>query len=481
MKTSIHTICITAIALSCLLACGPVAHAGDFVYSSGGLRGGDYSARVTLSGTSDSESGNVTATYPNEVDRVAIRPYANVEGSEHPGYGLCEFYHAGWASDTPSAFFPPFIFEPHGSAEFGMSAHIHAATSLKPNSDNLDFAVDSPGILSPAYVESTTSDDGFAQDGPLTYELLENFAFDQEYGDYIRVQIYLKLTTEATINNVSQGSDYFDLLSSMYGEAVGAGDNSDFIILRNDEVVWESGVDGDIDPTANIAIDARFGDTIGIMGGVAARMYADGIHLDHGPPENNMWTASVDASLHGNMNFADIPGSKASKFIAPPNMFSGAPFHFDPIDLSDNFDELGVDDPLWFATPNQDLDTDEHIPGYLVEIIGAVPTGVELPDIGDGFFDVYVFDHDIDEWVLYELDWSRDNLLLLPDGTEKFKVMGYEEVPHFDSPFFLMSPVGITFESHSNPSVMITPLPEPTALILLTVGLPMLLRRRGGL
>ena len=262
MRSSIHAVCITAIIAACLIA-GPLSlRAGDFVYSTGGLRGGDYSASVTLSGTSDSESGNVTATYPNSVDRVEIRPYANVEGFEHPGYGQCKFYHAGWAAAEDSYIIPPNFIEPHGSLEFEMSAELFAATSLKNDFDSLNFSVDAPGLLSPAYVESTTSDDGFAQDGPLTYELLENPDFDQEPGDYIRVNIYMSLTTEALVNGVSQGADYFDLSTSMYGEVVGAGDNTSFLILRNDEVVWESGVDGDIDPIANIAIDARFGDTI---------------------------------------------------------------------------------------------------------------------------------------------------------------------------------------------------------------------------
>ena len=264
----------------------------------------------------------------------------------------------------------------------------------------------------------------------------------------------------------------------MYGDIVGAGDNTSFMILRNDEVVWESGVDGDIDPNANITIDARFGDTIGIMGGVAARIYTDGIYLNHGPPENNMWTAGMNTTLHGNMGFADIPGSKASKFMTPPNMFGDPPFNFDPIDLSDKFDELGIDDPLWLATRNRNMNTNEHIPGYLVEINGAAATGVELPDIGDGFFDVYVFDYDLGQWTLYEEGWMNDDLLILPEDTDKFRVMGYEEVFDFMSPFFMMSPIGITFDADSNPTVAITPLPEPSAIVLLALGLPVLLRRR---
>jgi len=446
-----------AAVITCLLALPLSTPAGEFLYPDGGLCGGAYSGHVRVSGDngsfSDTEFGDITAEYPGHVNRVPI-PSPNVSDSEAAGLGVCEFHHSGWAAEYPSAFIPELqIFIPYGEVEFGMSADVFGWSSLKTNHDDLHFSVD--GSEGPAHVESVTNPDGFS------YELADNLWYDEEPGDYVRVSISMTLATDASINNVPYDCPHFDAWTTLDAGAVGAGGDDNFLVLRNDEIVWEAGVDGDFDPSVNISIDARYGDTIGIVGGVVARMEVDGVRLDHNQSANENWSAFVGVSLEGSMGLLDIPGSKATKALPPDYVGAGQESYFDPIDLLEKVDELGIDDPLWFSALNA--------PGYLVEVDGSALTGVEFADMGDGFFDVFLFDDDIGEFFLYEGDLPGGEVLALPGGTDVFLVVGFEEEDFF-SPFYLMSPIGMLFEPESYPEVTITPIPEPATLTLLALG-----------
>jgi|GEM_PF-3765997 len=474
MRSAFH---VVAIAVISLLTLPPSTRAGEFLYPDGGLCGGAYSAHVTVSGDSGSFSdtafGDITAEYPGHVTRIQV-PYPNVSDSEAAGLGVCNLHHRGWSSEFPSAFIPDIgMFIPYGRVEFGMSADLFAWASLKNNHDDLNFSVD--GLGGPAYVESITSPDGFH------YELGDNIDFDEEPGDYVRVSISMTAAMEVTINGVSQGPDHFGFKTALDSAVIGTGGlmgSDDFLVLRNDEVVWQAGVDGDFDPTANITIDARYGDTIGISGGVVARADIDSIRLDHTQGANENWNAFVEISLDGSMNLMNIQGSKATKALPPAFMSPDPQYYFDPIDLTEKVDELGIDDPLWFMSPNTNSSTGEHIPGYLVDIGGAALTGVEFADMGDGYFDVYLFDDDEGEFVLYEEDLAGETLLTLPYDTDRFIVMGFEEEDDFFSPFYFMSPIGLLFDPESYPDVTITPLPEPATSAIFALGVLTMWRKR---
>jgi len=477
MRSAIHSVCLSAIVITFLIALPLSTRAGEFLYPDGGLCGGAYSGHVTVSGDSGSFSdtafGDITAEYPGHVTRIQV-PYPSVSDSEAAGLGVCDLHHSGWASAFPSAFIPEIgKFIPYGEVEFGMSADVFAWATLKTNHDDLDFSVDGSG--GPAYVESITSPDGFY------YELGDNIDFDEEPGDYVRVSISMTAAMEVTVNGVQQGPDYFGFRTSLDSEVIGTGGfggGDSFLVLRNDEVVWEAGVDGDFDPTANITIDARYGDTIAIAGGVVARADIDSLRLNHIQGANENWNASVEISLDGSMSLINIQGSKATKALPPDFMSPDPRYYFDPIDLTEKIDELGIDDPLWFMAPNTNSRTGEHIPGYLVEIDGSVLTGVEFADIGDGCFDVFIFDDEEGEFVLYEEDWSSQMLLTLPDEIDSFIVMGFEEVDDFFSPFHFTSPIGLLFDPQSYPSVTITPLPEPATPAIFAFGALTLWRKR---
>jgi len=178
------------------------------------------------------------------------------------------------------------------------------------------------------------------------------------------------------------------------------------------------------------------------------------------------------------MGLSDIPGSKATKALVPDYVGAGPQFYFDPIDLTEKEDELGIDDPLWFSAPNTDPNTGENIPGYLVEIEGSELRGLELAVMGDDSFEVLLFDETLGEFVVYEEDLAGGTLLTLPDGTQTFRVMGFEEEYDIFSPFFFMSPIGLLFDPQSYPDVTITPLPEPATITLPALGGLVLLRRR---
>lgn len=467
-----------AIVIACLLVLPLSAPAGEFLYPTGGLCGGEYSAHVTVSGDSgsfsDTEFDDIMASYPGHVNRQLVSSVSAFD-SEAPGLGVCELHNSGWASETPSAFVPQFgLFIPYGQVQFGMSADVFAWSSLKNNHDDLDFSVDASSG-GPAYVESITDPDG------LSYELADNFEFDEEPGDYVRVGIYMTLEAEATVNNVPQGPDYFDFETALDAEVIGVGGfagSESFLVLRNGEVVWEAGVDGDFDPSANVTIDARYGDTISIVGGVVARAEVDSMRLNHNQSANENWSGFVSVSLDGEMNLVNIQGSKATKAIPPDYITFDPTYYFDPIDLTEKTDELGIDDAIWFMAPNTNAGTGEHIPGYLVEIGGAVLTSVEFADMGDGLFDVFVFDEQAGEFVLYEEDWFAETPLALPEYTDRFIVTGFEEEDDFLSPFYLMSPIGLTFDPESYPDVTMTPLPEPATMSVLALGALGALRRR---
>jgi PEP-CTERM motif-containing protein len=449
--------CCLAISLVALTG-GHRAHAGDFVYAEGELLDANYAGTITLGALTDSQSGPATPTssYPGNIDREALQPWASVAAVPEPGHGVLEFYHKGWAAETPGANVPFLGLFQQGRVEFEIGADMHAWASV---GGDQTFDVGA-GLLSPAYVESGTTVGG------LVYDLMPDVAFQETFEDYIHVKVHLNLTTEFYYNAEHYTEPYSDAHVSLDGETIRPA--GDFQVLHNGSVVWEANTDGWLLPSADIVIEARYGDTISIAGGVTAQIDVDGLPVN----DTETWSGVANILLAGQINFEAIPGAKPSNPIMAANVLDDALWLFDVIDYTEKFEGLGIDDPLWLAP--------ENAPAYRIEVTGfndngdSILAAIELPELGDDYFDVFAIDPVSGEWVLILQDATSGMRIDFAPETTMILIDGFED--DFMYPFG--SPIGLVFEPYSMAEVTITPVPEPATMSLLAAGLSALILRR---
>jgi len=454
----------TVLALALMLAAASAVRAGDFLYYDGVVRDGWYAGTIYLGDQSATESGSCDADYPGALDRVQYTPIAEVcdWSPDGPGTAVIEFYNKGWAADMPGVSNPMFGFIYQGSAEFEMEAQLHAWSN--PAEPSQTFAA---GYGSgPVRIDSTTGNDG------LAWELMPDAGFNEDADDYIRVGVYLNLAYEMWCDGTMYTEPFSNYNTDLEGRTTGPGDIDDVQILRNGEVVWEANVDDPLDaltPTANVSIVARFGDTIGVCGGVITEMdLASRSILPNDPGEGaHSWSTTV--TLHGEFNLTDVPGSKAEKPLMPVNLFEDFPHQFDALEVGQ--EELGVDDPLWFAT--------WHAEAYIIETVDPfgsdeVIEGVCLPELGDFVFEVWIVDPSTGEEVLVDDAVSPDETVYFLHPVDTVIVKGFEDDPAWP----MVTPVGLLFTPLSEPSVFMTGVPEPATLMLMAAGLAGLSARR---
>jgi len=435
---------------------GQRVHAGDFVYVDGELLDANYAGTVALGELTDSQSGTGTPDYPGDLDSQAL-PMVSVAAMPEPGHGVIDFYHKGWAADTPGANIPFLGLFQQGKVEFEIGTDMHAWASV---GGDQTFDVGT-GLLAPAYVKSGTTVGG------LVYDLMPGVDFQEAFDDYISVRVYLNLSTEFYYSAERYTEPYSDAHVWLGGDTIGHG-GSDFQVLHNGDVVWEANTDGWLLPSASIAIEARYGDSIGIEGGVTSQIGVDGLRINDG----ETWSGQANILLAGQMEFEVIPGAKPSTPLMATNVAQDAPWLFEVFDDTEKFEGLGIDDPIWLAPENS--------PAYLIEVSGLNEVGdsllsaIELPELGDGYFDVFAIEPESGEWVLIVEDAMAGDQVVLDPETATIMIDGFED--DFMYPF--SSPIGFVFEPFSMAEVTITPVPEPATMSLLALGLGALAMRK---
>ncbi len=436
--------------------------AGDFVYLNGLLRDGWYGGTIHLGGESATISGSCDPTPPGDIDRVWYDS-AEIDEWPDPGTATAQFYNKGWASEMPGNSNPMLGWVYEGTAEFEMEAYV--TTCPQTGAGSAWFSAGYAG--GPMHITSTTDDAG------LEWDLVEDPGFDQGFGDYVRVHLLLNLTFNMWDDGVEHAVPYSDFYTDLSGGTSGPGGAGDFEVLRNGETVWTAGLDAPLDafdPTASVSFVARYGDVVGIRGGVGAGVRVDDVSVAPLEPGESLHHWSSTATLHGNLTVQDVPGTKPSKPLMPLNLWEPFPHEFDFVDVGE--DELGVDDPLWFATRNK--------PEYVIETIdpfGPNETieAVRLPELGDGLFEVWVLDPVTGEEVLLVDEAWADEFIGFPWAVEKVIIKGFEDDPAWPT----ITPVGLYFTPWSEPGVYMTGTPEPATLALLAAGGAALrLRRR---
>ena len=435
--------------------------AGDFVYLNGLLRDGWYGGTIQLGGEFGTISGSCDPTPPGDLDRVRYE-MATIDEWPDPGTAVAKFYNKGWSSEVPGNSNPMLGWVSEGTAEFEMEAYVTTCPQTGDGSES--FSAGYAG--GPMRITSTTGDAG------LEWDLVEDPGFDQEIGDYVRVNLLLDLTFNMWDDGTEHTAPYSDFYADLSGGTTGPGDVGDFEVLRNGETVWTAGLDAPLDgfdPTASVSFVARYGDVVGIRGGVVTGVRVDDVSVAPLEPGESLHHWGSTTTLHGNLTVQDVPGTKPSKPIMPLNLFDPFPHEFAFVEVGE--DELGVDDPLWFATMNApEYVTDTVDPFGPNETIEAV----RLPDLGDGLFEVWVLDPVTGEEVLYEDEACADELIGFPWPVEKVIIKGFEADPAWP----MVTPVGLYFTPWSEPGVYMIGTPEPATLVMLVAGTAALLLRR---
>ena len=121
--------------------------------------------------------------------------------------------------------------------------------------------------------------------------------------------------------------------------------------------------------------------------------------------------------------------------------------------------------------------------GYTYELLseGAI-TGVLLPDIGDGIYDLFLFDALAEQFFDTGTDLNAGELFAFVLGTQRFMIQGIEESAGLDPNDPLAFVTGLQFDRVGELQVVQTPLvttvvPLPGALVLLVSGMGLLAAR----
>lgn len=455
----------TGVSLFVFMLIATTAEGGDFVYWDGMVREGSCHGQTSVNsvagpfGFVESEG---SPSYPGDpFNYVSVYPYPysefQPEGMPLQGGAAVVFYQYGYVTELPSGIDPDMGIIQYAQVEFSSRARMElSAYGMSQATMPVHAEIGSPDA--PAFLQSKTAG--------LTYELRANSDFGEGLDDYVTVYAYLNVSQVHTCERVINGevypmpdqSDNHEVTGRTIGELGG-----DLQLLHQGVGVWEAGINNDwpFDPIASIAIHARLGDLITLVGGVQAEGWLD---MDLSPSES--FTAVTETKLNGSLSMSPTPGGKAANARFPLGGLWQEAWEFDPMCEGETHEDLGVLDPMWFATLES--------PGFVCNAVDGFFLGVQLPEQGyysDNLFDIAVRDPETSEvTVLATAVPAGDTIdfsLLTGGPVDQFYVFGVECDPDFSRMFS----VGLLFDNQPIPAVSITAVPEPTALGVLIAGM----------